>query len=112
MGRAPLDLAAPEIADRLDLPVEVIDGWIDRRLLPSNRSADGVRRVTRRNVALVENARATDDRGNEWTPADFEVVLERLGPVLRDPTSLRPSLLGRLFETLLEALPWIMPGRR
>ncbi len=111
MGRAPLDMAAPEIADRLGLPVGLIDGWIARRLLPSSKGADGVRRVTRRNVALIENARATDDHGDEWTQEDVEVVLERLGPVLRDPTSLRPSLLKRILGPILDALPWDGFGR-
>lgn len=107
MGRAALDLAAPEIAARLDLPLEVIEDWIDRRLLPSNKGADGVRRVTRRNVAIVENACASDDDGDAWTVADFEVVLQRLGPVLRDPTSLRPSALERIgggIARVIEAL--------
>ncbi len=100
MGRPPLDIAAPEIAARLDLPVDVIEGWIDRRLLPSNKGADGVRRVTRRNVAIVENACASDDDGDAWTVADFEVVLQRLGPVLRDPKSLTPSVLDRILAAL------------
>ena len=109
MGRAPLDVSAPDIAARLDVSVEAVEGWIARRLLPSNRGADGVRRVTRRNVALIENACASDPDGDDWTEADFEVALERLGPVLRDPKSLRPSVLERIgggIARVFEALSY------
>jgi hypothetical protein len=104
MGRAPLDLSAPEVAARLGVPVDVVDDWMERRLLPGGRGADGVRRVTRRSVTILKEARAID-RDRPWSPADWEALLERLAPVLRDTTSLRPSILGRLIDELSGILP-------
>lgn len=102
MGREPLDLAAPEIADMLGVPPEVIEDWMARQLLPSEVGEDGVRRATRRTVVILRESRGLDAE-RSWSEAEWEALLERLGPVLRDQTSLRPSLLGRI----LDQLPWI-----
>jgi hypothetical protein len=108
MGRQPLDLAAPEIADRLGVPPEVVEDWIERRLLPTNKGVDGVRRATRRNVVMLQESRGVD-AARAWNEDDWEALLDRLGPVFRDPTSMRPSILGRLVDAITNVIGAIPP---
>jgi hypothetical protein len=95
MGRKPLDLAAPEVADLLGVPRATVEDWIERRLLPTNKGDDGVRRTARRTINIIQESRGLDG-GRALSDAEWEALLDRLGPVLRDPTSLRPSLSDRL----------------
>ncbi|MFN8520513.1 MAG: hypothetical protein U0667_14240 [Chloroflexota bacterium] len=104
MGRTPPGLAAPEVADLLGVPRAIVEDWFERGLLPSRTGDDRVRRTSRRNITVLQESSALDS-GKRWTEADWEALLDRLGPVLRDPTSLRPSLLGRI----LDYLPWSLP---
>ncbi len=88
-----------QAATALGIPSSVIEGWIERRLIPSQLDRDRRRRVSTTAVRMLRDARGSSSAPADWSVSDYETVIERLGPTLWQ-ASARPTWWTRVRDVI------------